>query len=129
MGGTVYLAIVNSTVTDTIAVITNPDFAQSFDTLNITVGTKFVSLRPVVDLLPAETNMYGETINPIISVSKLHLSNTNIVNLQNAGGETKLLIFAKFNTYNSSNGWFVKILSTNYINLKLGAKIEYAGSF
>ncbi len=129
LGGTVYMAFVDSLVSDTLAVLTNPDFVTSTDTLNIIVGTKLVTLRPVIDLLPAETDLDGNPIRAVVSTSKLHLSHTNIVNLQNYNGKERLLIYAKFNTTNSDRPQFVKILSSNYLNIKIGAKVQYATSF
>ncbi len=129
LGGKVYLAFVDSLVTDTVAVLTNPDFANSTDTLNILVGTKLVTLRPVIDLKPGETDAAGTPINAVVSVSKLHLSHQNIISLQKITGQKRLLIFAKFNTYRSDEPRFVKILSSNYLNIKLGAKVQYATSF
>ena len=129
LGGKVYLAFVDSLVTDTIAVLSNPDFANSTDTLNVFVGGKLVTLKPVIDLKPGETDMAGTPINAVISVSKLHLSHQNIINLQKTTGQKRLLIFAKFNTYRSDEPRFVKILSSNYLNIKLGAKVQYATSF
>ncbi len=128
LGGTVYMAIVDSAYTDTIALITNPDFANSTDTLNIMVGTKPVVLKPVVDLLPAQTDLAGNPITPVKSLSKVYLSPTAITNLANYSGAKRLLIIARFDTYNSDNGQFVKILSDSYLNVKIGAKIEYAAS-
>ncbi len=129
LGGKVYFAFVDSTITDTIAIPTNPDFVNSTDTLNVLIGTKSVTLRPVVDLKAAETDLAGNPITPILSVSKLDLSYTNIENLQNYNGKQYLLIFAKLNTYNSDRGQFVKILSSCYLHLKLGAKVQYSTSF
>ncbi len=129
LGGKVYMAFVDTLVTDTLAVLTNPDFANSTDTLNVIIGGKLVTLRPVINMKPAETDLSGLPITPVVSVSKIHLTHDNIVNLQNYSGQKGLLIFAKFNTYNSDQGQFVKILSTNYVNIKLGAKVQYATSF
>ncbi len=129
LGGKFYLAITNETVTDTIGVIPagTPDLEN--DTLHVIIGGKDVVLSAAMKFDPGQTDQEGNPTNPVETLTHVKLPNYLVQALKTYTGKTKLLVIAKFNTYNADQGQVVKILSDNYIKLQIGAKVDYSASF
>jgi hypothetical protein len=130
LGGRFYLIITDSTITDTIGVIPSgtPDLVN--DTINLVIGTKPVTASAAFKFDAAQTNEQGEAIQPYQTITHFVMPNYMVQNIRNYGNKhMKLLVIAKFNTYNADQGQLVRIYSYNKFSLKIGAKIDYAVAF
>ncbi len=130
LGGRFYMILTDTLFTDTIGVIPagSPDLVN--DTINLVVAGKPVTASAAFQFLPAVTDQQGEPVQSTQTITHIKMPNYLVQNMKKSGyKQFSLILVAKLDTYNASQGQIIKVYSTNRLKLKIGAKIDYGVSF